>query len=224
MDNPFIELQNLVKSYSDSPLLESISIQINDASCIGIFGPSGCGKTTLLQIIGCLESPTKGVYKIRGEDVSEKNFLFHRRYTFGFVFQNFQLLKSESALTNVMMPGMIVQKRAFGTASVEQRAKSLLEEVGLKNHFHQDINTMSGGEKQRVAIARALLLSPDCILADEPTGNLDEDAKQMIFSLLLSMVKEHKKTLIMVTHDQSFISSFDQTYHLKHKTLHRIER
>lgn len=216
-----IEIDNVSKNYGSTEILSSINLKIEKQKSLGIFGPSGCGKTTLLQLIGCLDTPTAGIIKIKDQVVKEADLLEHRRKTFGFIFQNFQLLKSESALNNVLLPSLIScsysKKKLF-----EKKAKELLELVGLKDKVHQDVNTLSGGEKQRVAIARSLIRSPDCILADEPTGNLDEETKQIIFSLLLDIVQKHNKTLIMVTHDLSFLKYFDETYTLKHKSLNQI--
>jgi ABC-type lipoprotein export system ATPase subunit len=220
MDN-FIELKGVSKSLGPNKIFQNLNLNIQKESSIGLFGPSGCGKTTLLHILGCLETKDEGIFAIEGEPVSPKDFLRHRQQTFGFIFQNFQLLKSETALNNVLLPALICSR--IKTQALENLGKELLEAVGLKEHIHQNINTLSGGEKQRVAIARALIRSPHCLLADEPTGNLDEETKLQIFSLLQQTIKMQKKTLIMVTHDLSFIRSFDKTYTFKQKSLNLME-
>lgn len=222
MAKTFLSLSNLTKKYGKQTLLQDINLDIPLNSMNGIFGPSGCGKTTLLQIIGCLDMPTNGTIYINETPVSQKELLDHRRKTFGFVFQSFQLLSSETVLNNVILPAIIDKKIWTNSQRFEKRAKELLDQVGLSSKYHQNVNTLSGGEKQRVAIARSLMNDPNCILADEPTGNLDEETKQSIFHLLMNVVKNHGKTLIMVTHDSSFTSSFDNTYTIKQKNLQRI--
>lgn len=222
MAKPFLSLSNLTKKYGEHTLLEDVQLEVTNASINGIIGPSGCGKTTLLQIIGCLDTPTKGTIFIDSKPVHSKDLLDHRRKTFGFVFQSFQLLAHENAVNNVILPAIISKNFWHNKSQLEERGKHLLDQVGLSSKYHQNINTLSGGEKQRVAIARALMNDPKCLLADEPTGNLDEETKQTIISLLINIAKKHNKTLIIVTHDLSLTSYFDCTYTIKQKNLIRI--
>jgi ABC-type lipoprotein export system ATPase subunit len=214
----FITLENVKKTFQNTLLFHDVNLSIDSQEKIGIFGPSGCGKTTLLHLIGCLDTPSFGKILIQGSEVTKENLLFHRRETFGFVFQNFHLLKSDTVLENVLLP-TIISDPSQNRQKNKEKAKELLDLVGLKDQFYQDVNTLSGGEKQRVAIARAMIKNPSCILADEPTGNLDDETKEVIFSLLLNMVNEHKKTLIMVTHDSSFLPHFTKIYTIKQKSL-----
>ena len=213
-------VENISKSFDNQLILSNANLSVKKGSCIGIIGPSGSGKTTLLQILGCLEYPDNGQILINNELVKKEDLIKHRRKTFGFIFQQFHLLKDYSVLNNVLLPVLISEK------SIPEARKNyaliLLEKVGLKDKTNQSVNLLSGGEKQRVAIARALINSPEIILADEPTGNLDSNTKKEILSLLLQLVKDEKKTLIMVTHDSDFIDSFDVVYTLRHKSIFSV--
>ena len=213
-------VENISKSFDNQLILSNANLSVKKGSCIGIIGPSGSGKTTLLQILGCLEYPDNGQILINNELVKKDDLIKHRRKTFGFIFQQFHLLKDYSVLNNVLLPVLISEK------SIPEARKNyaliLLEKVGLKDKTNQSVNLLSGGEKQRVAIARALINSPEIILADEPTGNLDSNTKKEILSLLLQLVKDEKKTLIMVTHDSDFIDSFDVVYTLRNKSIFSV--
>lgn len=213
-------VENISKSFNNHVILNNTNLIIKKGSCVGIIGPSGSGKTTLLQILGCLEYPDNGRLLINDQLVKKEDLIKHRRKTFGFIFQHFHLLKDFSVLNNVLLPALISEKSI--TESTKNHALDLLQKVGLKDKVNQNVNILSGGEQQRVAIARSLINSPEIILADEPTGNLDSDTKKEIFSLLLQIVKEQKKTLIMVTHDSDFIDSFDVVYTLRNKSIFSV--
>jgi lipoprotein-releasing system ATP-binding protein len=222
MAETFLELDQVYKNIGDLELLKNINLSITQGETVGIFGPSGSGKTTLLQLIGCLDSKSSGRIKIKGIEICDDELIFHRRHTFGFIFQNFQLLQHSSVLTNVLLPIAIQNLPHKKRSEKEAFALEILKKVRLEEKIDQNVNTLSGGEKQRVAIARALITDPSCILADEPTGSLDEETKEEIFSLLLSLAKEKNKSLIMVTHDRSFMKAFVSNYQLKMKTIEKI--
>lgn len=222
MGKVFLELKQVSKNIGSLTLLKNVDLVISQGETVGIFGPSGSGKTTLLQLIGCLDSKSFGDIKIDGKLLKDDDLILHRRHTFGFIFQNFQLLSNSSILTNVLLPIAIQNLPKKIQEEKEKLALELLKKVHLEEKQDQNVNTLSGGEKQRVAIARALITDPACILADEPTGSLDEENKEEIFSLLLSLAKEKNKTLIMVTHDRSFMKAFDSNFQLKMKTIEKI--
>ncbi len=192
--------------------LADISLSINRGEFISITGLSGSGKSTLLHIIGCLMKPSSGSYRLFGDETSllDKNRLAEiRNTTFGFVFQNFNLLPRATAVNNVALPlvysGMARRKR-------RTRAKQLLDQVGLGNRLSHRPNELSGGEQQRVAIARALANHPDIIIADEPTGNLDSETGRSILRLFEKLIEENI-TVVFVSHDRDLFSQ--TTRHLR---------
>ena len=177
-----------------------------------LMGPSGSGKSTLLNIVGALDKPTQGTYYIERQLVSEltNDQLAEIRNTYiGFIFQNFQLIPTLSALDNVMLPSFYARGQNY------PRAKELLSLVGMNDRLNNKSNELSGGQKQRVAIARALINEPQFILADEPTGNLDSKTGAEILQLILSLRKDYGKTILMVTHDQQIAKLADRTIYLK---------
>jgi len=199
-----IELVNLEKVYhEDKPeiavhAVNKLNLAITHGEAVGIVGPSGCGKSTLMQLIGCLDRPTRGSYLLENHDVArfgDNELARVRNKSIGFVFQTFNLLARYSALENVMLPLKY-------SNDPDPKTKSLvaLEKVGLANRAHHLPNELSGGQKQRVAIARALVNTPAILLADEPTGALDSRTGAEILDLLLEL-NSHGSTLIIVTHD-----------------------
>jgi lipoprotein-releasing system ATP-binding protein len=200
-----IELQHVSKIYSieshSVPALRDVSLSIPLGSIVAVIGKSGSGKSTLLHIVGALDRATKGAVRFNGLDLSRmedqiaSNF---RNSTVGFIFQMNNLLQDFSAIENVMMPGLIA---GFSSAVSRQRAKEMLNAVGLSHRTEHRPGELSGGEQQRVAIARALLMSPPLLLADEPTGNLDNKTSQDIQELLLTLCRDLKMTMLLVTHD-----------------------
>ena len=180
--------------------LNDISLDIYKGELAAIMGPSGSGKSTLMNILGCLDRPTGGIYKLGGELVSEMNdsqLADVRNRKIGFVFQSFNLLSRSTALENVMLPTLYSKNKA----NAKQRAIDVLELVGLGARINHKPKEMSGGQQQRVAIARALINDPEIIMADEPTGNLDSKSGKEIMELLIRLNKEQGKTIILVTHD-----------------------
>ncbi|MFA5887262.1 MAG: ABC transporter ATP-binding protein [Candidatus Nanoarchaeia archaeon] len=211
MARTLIELQDVWKTYkmeeTEVNALRGITLKFNEGDFASIQGPSGSGKSTLMHLVGCLDLPSKGKILLDGHDISkmsESQLATIRGKKIGFVFQAFNLIPSLTAMENVMLP-MI-----FNNVPKEIRlktARELLEDMGLQHRLDHKPNQMSGGEQQRVAIARALSNDPEVILADEPTGNLDSTTGKHILDIIEHLYKEHKKTIIMVTHDP-YIANF----------------
>lgn len=201
MNNTIIELKNIVKIYKrgteDVHAIDDINIQIAKGEFIAIVGESGSGKTTLLNIMGCIDNPTSGKITINNQDVTfaKQNILTKvRRHAIGFVFQQFYLIPTLTTCENVQVPGLFA-----GNKEREKKAKELLDAVGLSRRINHLPSQISGGEMQRVAIARALINSPDILLADEPTGNLDSKNAKIIYNTFLELNKKGL-TIIVVTH------------------------
>lgn len=210
-----IEIENIHKHFGDLQVLQGINLHINKGEIISILGKSGAGKTTLLQIIGTLERPDAGTIRIDNVDVfglNENQMADFRNRHIGFIFQFHQLLPEFTALENVMIPGMIAgQKQSEARA----RALELLTQLGLSERLHHKPNQLSGGEKQRVAAARALYMSPSVILADEPSGSLDEANKQELHQLLQEIRTRFGQTIIIVTHDKELAALSDRTVEIR---------
>ncbi len=195
-------------------VLRGVGFSIARGEMVAIVGPSGAGKSTLLQLMGGLERPSKGVIRYAGvtlQQLREEQLADFRNQHIGFVFQFHHLLPEFSALENVMMPALI-QRRAQQEA--RQEAQQLLIRIGLGDRMHHRPSELSGGEQQRVAVARALVNKPDIVLADEPTGNLDQAMSQSIQTLLRRLNKEHGQTFVIVTHDREFAAQMDRAISL----------
>ncbi len=212
-----IELRNIRKVfktvYEEIELFKDLSLKVEKGELIAIMGPSGVGKTTLLHIIGTLERPTEGRVFLDSRDItglSDEELSKVRNEKIGFVFQFHHLLPEFTALENVMMPLLI-----RGASEAEERAKEVLEKVGLSKRLHHRPSQLSGGEKQRVAIARAIVSRPEILLADEPTGNLDWKTAERILNLLLELHEEMKFTTIIVTHNSYIAEKCDKIYLLE---------
>ncbi len=191
--------------------LRGINLEVKKGEMLAVMGPSGSGKSTLMHIMGCLDKPTRGKVFLGGKDVSklDEDMLAEiRREQIGFVFQAYNLIPTLTALENVMMPMMFA---GLPREERVERAKELLRVVGMLERVQHKPREMSGGEQQRVAIARALANDPDIILADEPTGNLDSKAGQQIVNLFKKLNEEKNKTIVVVTHDPSWMSTVDRT-------------
>ena len=199
-----LEMDHIYKDYIQGkmivPVLKDINLQVEEGEYVAIMGPSGSGKSTLMNIIGCLDKPTKGTFRLDGQKVleqKENQVAEVRLKSIGFVFQNFQLLPKLSALDNVALPLIYagVKKKER-----RKRAQIALERVGLGDRLHFVPNQLSGGQKQRVAIARAMVNNPKILLADEPTGALDSKSSHQVMELFEELNKEGV-TVIMITHD-----------------------
>ncbi len=217
-----IKITNLTKTfYMPQPLeiLKEITLEIQSGEMIGIVGASGAGKSTFLQIIGGLDRPTSGSVEFNGQDLfslGDDQLAAFRNRHIGFVFQFHHLLPEFTALENTVMPGLI---RGLPAKEAETRAADLLEAVGLAERLHHRPGELSGGEQQRVAIARALVLRPDLILADEPTGNLDEDRGESIMALMQKLQEDLKMTFLIVSHNSALKKYADRTLILRRGKL-----
>ncbi|MFC1800624.1 ABC transporter ATP-binding protein [Nanoarchaeota archaeon] len=216
---PIIKLVNAWKTYEMGEVkvhaLRGINIDVYEGEFVSIMGPSGSGKSTAVNMVGCLDIPSKGNIYLEGQNIahlSESDLAQIRGKTIGFIFQQFNLITTLSAIENVMLP-MMFQK----TTSEERkkRAQKLLTMVELDERMYHKPTELSGGQQQRVAIARALANNPDVILADEPTGNLDTKTGTIVMNFLKKLHKEEKKTIIMVTHDEYLAKAADRTIFLK---------
>ena len=217
---------NIGKSYNDGTrhelqVLSDINLTIDKAEMIAIIGSSGSGKTTLLNILGGLDKPSRGEVLLDGQDVhklSEKQRCIVRNEHFGFIYQFHHLLPEFTALENVAMPLLIggdnVQKAAA-------RAGKVLADVGLQQRLRHKPAELSGGERQRAAIARALIHQPDCIFADEPTGNLDRKNAEQAIELIVELNREYNTSLVIVTHDIKIAERMDTIYMLEDGVLRK---
>jgi putative ABC transport system ATP-binding protein len=217
--NPVIELNNVSKSYKmgdvEVQALKNVNLKMNKKNFVAIMGPSGSGKSTLLHMIGCLDRPTEGKIILDGIDISGLNdseLARLRGKKLGFVFQFFNLYPTLTAIENVELPMMIIEK---GKDERRKRALKLLEIIGLKKRAGHLPSQLSGGERQRVAIARALANNPSLILADEPTGNLDSKAGKEIMEFLDRLQEKEEKTIVMVTHEPDIAKYAERIIYLK---------
>lgn len=213
-DNSVIHCHNLVKRYQDgnleTPVLQDINLQVAAGDRIAIVGSSGSGKSTLLHLLGGLDTPTSGQITLLGQDISKLsvNALSKlRNQSLGFVYQFHHLLPEFSAEENVAMPLVI---SGTSPAIAKQQATELLEQVGLGHRIHHKPSELSGGERQRAALARALITKPACLLADEPTGNLDQHTAEGIFELIMQLNTVLGTALVIVTHDTKLAGKMDQ--------------
>jgi len=216
---PIIKLEDVWKIYQlgkiELAVLKGVSLEIDPGAFVVILGPSGSGKSTMLNMVGCLDLPTKGKVFLDGSDISkmsEDQLAQARGKKIGFIFQQFNLLNNLNALENVMMP-MIFQ----GKPEIERikRAEFLLSSLGLKERMSHRPTELSGGEQQRIAIARALSNNPEIIVADEPTGNLDSSTGKKIMETLTDLHKNEGKTIIVVTHDPTIADYSNQVVYIK---------
>lgn len=214
MNSEILSMENIVKSYQmgdeEQIILKGVNLKVYNGEFLSILGPSGSGKSTMMNIIGCLDTPSSGEYILSQRKIAELDEieLAHiRSKEIGFIFQSFQLLPRLSAIENVELPMVYA-----GVAPAERmkRAQKMLERVGLENKAKHHPNQLSGGQQQRVAIARALSTNPTILLADEPTGALDQNTGQQVMSLFREL-NEEGRTIIMITHDVNIAKNASRT-------------
>ncbi len=212
-----IETENITKTYHmgsiEVPVLKGISLTIKQGEIVAIMGPSGSGKSTLMNILGCLDRPTSGTYRLDGEMVSQlgdDQLAEIRNKKLGFVFQSFNLLSRTTALNNVQLP-LVYSKGK----DKRQRALEALTRVGLAHRAHHHTNEISGGEQQRVAIARSLVNNPSIIIADEPTGNLDTRTSEEIMAIFDELHRKEGITIVLVTHERDIAAHAQRIVRLR---------
>ena len=206
-----IQANNIHKSYDKLHVLKGVDFSINSSEIVSIIGKSGSGKSTLLHILGTLDKADKGSVIIDGIDISaldSKEIALFRNSKIGFIFQFHHLLPEFTALENVLIPAMIAKSTG---KSKENRAKELLDYLGLTDRMSHKPNQLSGGEQQRVAVARALINDPSVVFADEPTGNLDSESSEELHQLLQKLRKEYNQTFVIVTHSKELSAISDRT-------------
>ena len=225
--NKVIEVKNLYKLYrvgnSVVRALNGVSFEVYPGEFCAIVGTSGSGKSTLLNMLAGLEKPTKGEVIVGGqhmENLNEDGLVKFRRENVGFIFQSFHLIGTMNALENVALP---LSFRGEAKGSRLKKADKMLELVNLKKHKKHMPNQMSGGQQQRVGVARALVVNPKIIFADEPTGNLDSHTSEDVMHLMQKVVREQKKTLVMVTHDNHLATYADRIFHIIDGEIVKIE-
>jgi len=226
MSEPLVTVQNVTKTFEHEgrslEVLKGIDLEIRGGEMVTIVGPSGAGKSTLLHLIGTLDLPTEGRILYSGRDVTQlgsSDLAEFRNRSIGFVFQFHHLLPEFTALENVMMPGLIQ-----GGRRLEDRARQLLDEVGLSERLTHRPGELSGGEQQRIALARALLMEPKLVLADEPTGNLDSQTSSSVQSLIFDLNQRHGITFLIVTHSRDFAEMMPRRVAMKDGRIDSDER
>jgi lipoprotein-releasing system ATP-binding protein len=223
-DQPLIAASGIVKGYETAagyvPVLRDVDLTIAAGEMLAITGASGVGKSTLLHVLGTLDRPESGEVRVGGENVfslGERRLRAFRNRTMGFVFQFHHLLPEFTALENVMMPLLIAREPE---AEARRSAEALLEELGLSHRAHHRPGMLSGGEQQRVAVARALVHSPRALLADEPTGNLDQDTGARLHELLRRFCNDRGVSVVVVTHNERLAEACDRALRLEGGQLH----
>jgi putative ABC transport system ATP-binding protein len=226
MMETIMELQDVWKIYRmgevEVPALKGISVEIKKGDFVAIIGASGSGKSTMMNLIGCLDIPSKGSIYLKSKDISalsESDLASFRGKTIGFIFQQYNLIQSMSAFENVMLPLEFLE---YEDRDAANRAREILTLVGLGDKMHHRPTQLSGGQQQRVSIARSLASNPEIILADEPTGALDSVTGKEVLSMLHSLWKEQGKTIIMVTHDLNLAKYARTTIELKDGQIMRV--
>lgn len=226
MTTPVLEAVGLAKTYAEgdlvTPVFENLSLRVEAGETVAIVGASGAGKSTLLHLLGGLDTPTAGDVRVVGQSMATLSDAARgrlRNSALGFIYQFHHLLPEFTALENVMLPVML---GGGDVASARERARTLLEAVGLGHRLGHKPGEMSGGERQRAAVARALVNQPACVLGDEPTGNLDERTAEAVFERMLALNREHRTSLVLVTHDRALAHRLDRVLELHDGMLRQI--
>ena len=221
--NNIIECRSLCFSYTEggnqTSILSNLRLEVKSGESIAILGPSGCGKSTLLNLIAGLDTPSSGDVLINNSNITKLNEQDRtelRANTFGFVYQFHHLLNDFSSVYNVAMPLLI---KGVDKESAIAQSEKLLTRVGLENRLNHKPSELSGGERQRVAIARAMVVEPNCLLADEPTGNLDAKNAKDVLELILELDENNTSSLVIVTHDQNIAKKMNRTLTLSNQQL-----
>ena len=226
VDGAVIRAESLAKTYAEgkmkTPVFNSLDLNVQAGETVAIVGASGAGKSTLLHLLGGLDTPTSGEVYVAGQKMSSLSDAARgqlRNRALGFVYQFHHLLPEFTALENVMMPVML---GGADVSTESQRAKALLEQVGLGHRIEHKPGELSGGERQRAAVARALVNQPGCVLGDEPTGNLDEKTAATVFELMLELNRAQKTSLVLVTHDRRLARKLDRVLELHEGKLREL--
>ncbi|VVB95046.1 putative ABC transporter ATP-binding protein [uncultured archaeon] len=228
MMETIMELKDVWKIYRmgevEVPALRGVSVKIKKGDFVAIIGASGSGKSTMMNLIGCLDIPSRGSLYLKSQDISrlgESDLASLRGKTIGFIFQQYNLIQSMSAFENVMLPLEFLE---YEDRKAANRTREILALVGLSDKMHHRPTQLSGGQQQRVSIARSLVSDPEIILADEPTGALDSVTGREVLEMLHSLWKKHGKTIIMVTHDLNLAKYASTTIELKDGEILKISK